>query len=173
MKRFTNPMLLLGCLTLALLASCSQGATAPSVPSSPQNTAASSTPKSTPKSNENVEEGYSANIACQDLSTIYSEYFEEFEEFRYGPDDGSGWAPLRNLTEKAVTGIDESIARMRNGITWDSFAISSSLLSAASSYMLEILESAERGYFSPGRDLEALLREIDVNLASVANSACN
>ena len=62
---------------------------------------------------------------------------------------------------------------MRNGIDWDSFAITSSMLSAASSYMTEIVDSVNKGFFSPGRDLEALLQEIEVNLTSVANSACN
>jgi DNA-directed RNA polymerase subunit RPC12/RpoP len=117
--------------------------------------------------------GYSAVDACQDISDIYDDYFREFEEFRYGPDDGTGWAPLRSLTKKANSRIDGSLAKMSGGITWDSYAITSSFLSAASSYMTEILNSVERGFFSPGRDLEALLREIKVNLTSVADSACN
>lgn len=82
-------------------------------------------------------------------------------------------SPLQTLTEKAVTKLDASLLKMQNGINWDSYAVSSGLLSDVSSYMLEILDSAKRSYFSPGRDLEALLSEIDVTLASVANSACN
>lgn len=116
---------------------------------------------------------YSATDACQDISTILYDYFNEFEEFRYGVDDGTGWAPLKMLTQRATNRIDESIRKMRNGITWDSFAITSRMLSAASSYMTEILDSAERGFFSPGRDLEALFQEIEINLTSVVNSACN
>ena len=116
---------------------------------------------------------YSATDACQDVSTILYDYFNEFEEFRYGDDDGTGWAPLRTLTQRATNRIDESIGKMRNGITWDSFAVTSSLLSDASFYMTEILDSVERGFFSPGRDLGALLQEIEINLTSVVNSACN
>jgi len=115
---------------------------------------------------------YSATDACEDISTIQFEYFKEFEEFRFR-NDGKGWAPLGRLTDKATTGLDKSIKKMRNGIDWDSFAITSSMLSAASSYMTEIVDSVNKGFFSPGRDLEALLQEIEVNLTSVANSACN
>ena len=115
---------------------------------------------------------YSAKDACEDISTIQYEYFQEFEEFRYR-NNGQGWAPLGKLTNKATKGLDESIRKMRNGIEWDSFAITSSMLSAASSYMTEIVDSSNRGFFSPGRDVEALLQEIEINLTSVANSACN
>lgn len=115
---------------------------------------------------------YSATDACKDISTIQYEYFKEFEEFRFR-NDGKGWAPLGKLTDKATTGLDESIRKINVGIKWDSFAITSSMLSAASSYMIEIVDSVNKGFFSPGRDLEALLQEIEVNLTSVANSACN
>jgi hypothetical protein len=161
MKVLFKAQFWLGSLVLVLLVSCSQATTG------------TGPTQSTNESNVKVEDGYSATDACQELSDIYYDYFREFEEFRYGPDDGTGWAPLRTLTVKATSRINQSLAKMKGGITWDSYAISSSLLSGASSYMTEILNSAERGLFSPGRDLEALLREIDVNLASVANSACN
>ena len=124
------------------------------------------------KSSTKKQLQYSATDACEDISTIQYEYFQEFEEFRYR-NNGQGWAPLGKLTNKATKGLDESIRKMRNGIEWDSFAITSSMLSAASSYMTEIVDSSNRGFFSPGRDVEALLQEIKINLTSVANSACN
>ena len=124
------------------------------------------------KSSTKKQLQYSATDACEDISTIQYEYFKEFEEFRFR-NDGKGWAPLGKLTDKATTGLDKSIKKMRNGIDWDSFAITSSMLSAASSYMTEIVDSVNKGFISPGRDLEALLQEIEVNLTSVANSACN
>ena len=124
------------------------------------------------KSSTKKQLQYSATDACEDISTIQYEYFKEFEEFRFR-NDGKGWAPLGKLTDKATTGLDESIRKINGGIKWDSFAITSSMLSAASSYMTEIVDSVNKGLFSPGRDLEALLQEIEVNLTSVANSACN
>ena len=124
------------------------------------------------KSSTKKQLQYSATDACEDISTIQYEYFKEFEEFRFR-NDGKGWAPLGKLTDKATTGLDESIRKISGGIKWDSFAITSSMLSAASSYMTEIVDSVNKGFFSPGRDLEALLQEIEVNLTSVANSACN
>ena len=124
------------------------------------------------KSSTKKQLQYSATDACEDISTIQYEYFQEFEEFRYR-NNGQGWAPLGKLTNKATKGLDESIRKMRNGIEWDSFAITSSMLSAASSYMTEIVDSSNRGFFSPGRDVEALLQEIEINLTSVASSACN
>ena len=124
------------------------------------------------KSSTKKQLQYSATDACEDISTIQYEYFKEFKEFRFR-NDGKGWAPLGKLTDKATTGLDESIRKINGGIKWDSFAITSSMLSAASSYMTEIVDSVNKGFFSPGRDLEALLQEIEVNLTSVANSACN
>ena len=124
------------------------------------------------KSSTKKQLQYSATDACEDISTIQYEYFKEFEEFRFR-NDGKGWAPLGKLTDKATTGLDESIRKISGGIKWDSFAITSGMLSAASSYMTEIVDSVNKGFFSPGRDLEALLQEIEVNLTSVANSACN
>ena len=124
------------------------------------------------KSSTKKQLQYSATDACEDISTIQYEYFKEFKEFRFR-NDGKGWAPLGKLTDKATTGLDESIRKISGGIKWDSFAITSSMLSAASSYMTEIVDSVNKGFFSPGRDLEALLQEIEVNLTSVANSACN
>lgn len=115
---------------------------------------------------------YSAADACEDISTIQYEYFEEFDEFRFR-NDGKGWGPLKTLTDKATSRLAKSITKIDQGISWDSDVISSGMLSTASSYMTEIVDSSNRRYFSPGRDLEALLQEIELNLASVANSACN
>jgi len=50
---------------------------------------------------DNRAVGYTAAEACQDISAISYDYFSEFDAFRYGTDDGSGWAPLRVLTDKA------------------------------------------------------------------------
>lgn len=124
------------------------------------------------KSSTKKQLQYSATDACEDISTIQYEYFKEFEEFRFR-NDGKGWGPLKTLTDKATSRLAKSITKIDQGISWDSDVISSGMLSTASSYMTEIVDSSNRRYFSPGRDLEALLQEIELNLASVANSACN
>ncbi len=117
--------------------------------------------------------GYSANEACQDLSVATQDYFDEFNDFRYSPDDGTGWAKLEALTDKATTRIGESVARMSGGIDWDSAPLVTSLLSNSSASMWEIFNSAQSGSFAPGRSLDVILAEIETNLYSVTNSACN
>lgn len=116
---------------------------------------------------------YSASAACTDLSQTYRDYFDEFNAFRYSADDGTGWTKLDTLTNKAKGRIANSISRIRDGIDWDSSAVASGLLSDVSADMSEIVTSAKRGSFAPGRSLDGILNEINTTLYSVANSACN
>jgi hypothetical protein len=117
--------------------------------------------------------GYPAYEACQDLSTATQDYFDEFEDFRYSPDDGTGWAKLELITDKATARIGDAIARIGGGIDWDSAAVVTGLLSNSSSSMWEIYNSAQSGAFAPGRSLDLVLAEIETNLYSVTTSACN
>ena len=116
---------------------------------------------------------YSADAACADLSGIYNDYFDEFNEFRYSADDGSGWARLEELTNKATRRLSSAISRVNKGIEWDSSGVVASLLTGVSNGMTEIVSSAKAGGFSPGRSLDVILTEIDTTLKSVATSACN
>lgn len=116
---------------------------------------------------------YSATAACSDLSETYREYFDEFNAFRYSADDGTGWAKLDTLTNKAKGRISASISRVRNGIDWDSGPVVLGLLADVNFNMSEIVSSAKNGSFAPGRTLDGLLNEINTKLYSVANSACN
>lgn len=115
----------------------------------------------------------SASNVCNSVSAIRANYFAEFNAFRFSPDDGTGWSKLEQLTNRAISALGPISAEVSGGISWDSGAIISANLNAASQAMSEIVVASNRGYFSPGRDLETLLEEIRSNLGWVEQSACN
>jgi hypothetical protein len=109
---------------------------------------------------------------CQKVGAIYSNYSQEFDDFRYGPSD-TPWQVFYDLSARAsgnlvqvAQGIDAY------GIDWDSKAIVSSLIYSSAQSIDDIKSYIENNQFPIGRDLETIFREIEMNLGSVIQSSC-
>lgn len=114
----------------------------------------------------------SSNEVCQDLGSIYQTYLDEFDDFRYGPSD-TPWEVFYSLSDRASGNLVRVAQEIEYyGIDWDSTAIVSSLIYSSAESIDDIKSYVQNNQFPIGRDLETILREIDMNLGSVIQSSC-
>lgn len=149
---------------LCFLTACSS-TTQSSTPTASQQTAKVET-------KPEVQQGVSETDVCNSVGSAYQIYTDDFNEFRYGPSDVP-WQVFYDLSDVASESLASVAGQIDNyGITWDSGAIVSSLIYSAAETINSIKQYTSDNFFPPGRDLETLLSDIDMDVSSVLNSAC-
>ena len=123
-------------------------------------------------SSGSAQTGFNRQDACNQISQISNIYFSEFDAFRYSKDDGTGWSKLSALSNKAEISLANFSIAIDQGISWDSGPIVKGIVSNLSGDISEIDTSAQNGYFSPGRDLNTILGEIQASFSSLESSSC-
>jgi hypothetical protein len=116
--------------------------------------------------------GIDANYVCQDVGSLVSDYDEYLSLWRNEANN----VPYEEL----FTVSDEISSRLysiaeeisNNGIDWDSGAIVAGAIANIADRIDEISTSTQEGFFPPGRDLNALLGDMNISANAVLNSAC-
>jgi hypothetical protein len=116
--------------------------------------------------------GIDANYVCQDVGSLVSDYDEYLSLWR-NEANNVPYEELFTVSDEissSLYSIAEEISN--NGIDWDSGAIVAGAIANIADRIDEISTSTQEGFFPPGRDLNALLGDMNISANAVLNSAC-
>jgi hypothetical protein len=116
--------------------------------------------------------GIDANYVCQDVGSLVSDYDEYLSLWR-NEANNVPYEELFTVSDEISSSL-YSIADevSNNGIDWDSGAIVAGAIANIANRIDEISTSTQEGFFPPGRDLNALLGDMNISANAVLNSAC-
>ncbi len=116
--------------------------------------------------------GIDANYVCQDVGSLVSDYDEYLSLWR-NEANNVPYEELFTVSDEissSLYSIAEEVSN--NGIDWDSGAIVAGAIANIADRIDEISTSTQEGFFPPGRDLNALLGDMNISANAVLNSAC-
>ncbi len=116
--------------------------------------------------------GIDANYVCQDVGSLVSDYDEYLSLWR-NEANNVPYEELFTVSDEissSLYSIAEEVSN--NGIDWDSGAIVAGAIANIANRIDEISTSTQEGFFPPGRDLNALLGDMNISANAVLNSAC-
>ena len=116
--------------------------------------------------------GIDANYVCQDVGSLVSDYDEYLSLWR-NEANNVPYEELFTVSDEissSLYSIAEKVSN--NGIDWDSGAIVAGAIANIADRIDEISTSTQEGFFPPGRDLNALLGDMNISANAVLNSAC-
>ena len=116
--------------------------------------------------------GTDANYVCQDVGSLVSDYDEYLSLWR-NEANNVPYEELFTVSDEissSLYSIAEEVSN--NGIDWDSGAIVAGAIANIADRIDEISTSTQEGFFPPGRDLNALLGDMNISANAVLNSAC-
>lgn len=127
-----------------------------------------------PTPSNNYSQGtVSKSQVCKEVDQAYGDFINYLAQWR-GVSNNLPYMELEQVAlEVNQKLLSISYEIQENDITWDSAAIVSGLIGNLAADIKEISDSTYRGYFLPGRDLQKLLNDIDLNAYGILGSACD